>query len=121
MSVATCGVRPLGSSRMSLRSSGLRFLLFALVVIMNLVEQAAAVGAERAVMDAGRPARVSGRVERLAAFAVLVVADHEVAADQIDFFPMVVHERRRGVDARREAQEPGATAHLARLVEIAGE
>src|SRR6202011_5016843 len=39
----------------------------------------------------------------------------------IDLFPMVMHERRRGVDARIEAQEPGTASGLAGFVEIAGE
>src|SRR5580704_11041043 len=81
-------------------------LFLALVVIMDLVEHAAAIGLEWAVMDARRPARIGRRVERLAALALLVIADDEIAGDEINLFPMVVHERRRGVDAGREAQEP---------------
>src|SRR5437764_1438874 len=54
-------------------------LLLALVVIVNLIEEAAALGLERAVMDAGWPAGIGWRVERLAASSFLVVADNEIA------------------------------------------
>src|SRR6266545_3904107 len=74
-------------------------LLPALVVIMDLVEHAALLRLERAVMDAGRAARVGRRPEGFAALALRVVADRQVAGEQIDLFPMIVHERRGGVDA----------------------
>src|SRR5437879_1102064 len=88
---------------------------------MHLVKEAAALRFEWTVMNAGRSASVGRSIECLAALALRVVADDEIAGDEIDFFPMVVHERRGGVGAGRKAQEPRATAHLAALVEIAGE
>src|SRR5262245_46803985 len=99
--------------------AGYFFLLLALVVIVNLIEEAAALRLERAVVDARRPAGIGGRVERFAAFALLIVADDEIAGDQIDLLPMVVHERRGGEDTGLDAQETGAAAHFARLVEVA--
>src|SRR6202044_350122 len=94
-------------------------LLFALVVIMDLVQHTAAIRLERPVMDAGWPARIGRRIERLAALAFVVVADDQVAGDQINFFPVIVHEGCRGVDAGREAQQPRAAARLFGFVEIA--
>ena len=66
--------------------------LLALVVIVNLIEHAAAIRFERSVIDTGRPARISRRIERLAAFAFIVVADNQVTGDEINLFPMIVHE-----------------------------
>src|SRR6516165_4777159 len=94
-------------------------LVGALIVIMDLVEQAAAIGFKRPVIDARRAAGVSRRVERFAALAFLVVADNEIAGDHIDLFPMIVHERRSRVGAGVEAKEPGAASHFAGLVEVA--
>src|SRR6185503_20944318 len=71
-------------------------------------------------MDAWRPAGIGRRVEAFAALTLGVVADDQVAGDEIDLFPMVVDERRCRVHAGVEAQEPRAAAHLAGLVEIAG-
>src|SRR5262245_23905619 len=68
----------------------------ALVVIVDLEQHAAAVGLERPVMHARRPARVGGRLEAFAALAARVIADDEIARQEVHFLPMVVHERRRG-------------------------
>src|SRR6516162_3147884 len=93
----------------------------ALIVIMDLVEHATALGFERPVIDTGRAAGVGRRFERLATLAFLVVADDEVAGDHIDLFPMIVHEGRGRVCTGIEAKEPGAASHLVRLVEVACE
>src|SRR5262245_18071481 len=97
-----------------------RLILLALMVVVDFVEEETALRLERAVIDARRPASIGRRLEALAALALGVVADDQIAGDEIDLFPMVVHERRGGVDARLEAQKPRAAAHLAGLVEIAG-
>jgi hypothetical protein len=55
------------------------FLALALIVIVDLVEQAAALGFEGTVMDAGGPAGIGRRFEALAALAFVVVADDQVA------------------------------------------
>jgi hypothetical protein len=88
---------------------------------VELIEQAAAIRLERPVINARRPAGIGRGVERFAALSLRVVADDEVAGDQIDLLPMVMHERRGGVDAGLEAQQSGAAAHLTVLVEVARE
>jgi hypothetical protein len=72
-------------------------------------------------MNSGRAACIGRGREGFAALAPRVVADNEIARDEIDFFPVVVHERHRGVDARIETQKAGAAAHLSRFVQITGE
>src|SRR5262245_20931459 len=96
-------------------------LLLALVVVMDLEQHTAALGLERAVIHARRAARIGRGFERLAALAGGVVADDEVAGHQVDLLPVVVHERRCSVDAGIEAQKPRAAAHLAGLVDVAGQ
>src|SRR5215475_350716 len=98
---------------------GLRSSAF--VVVVELIEQAAAIRLEWPVINARRPAGIGRGGERFAALSLRVVADDEVARDQIDLLPMVVHERRGGVDAGIEAQQPCAAAHLAAFVEVARE
>ncbi len=88
---------------------------------MDLVEHAAVLRLERAVNGAGRAASIGRGRERFAAFALLVIADGEIAGQEIDLLPVVVHERRGGVDARVEAQQPRAATHLLFLVEVARE
>src|SRR5262249_52497723 len=111
--VASFSVASGASMMMPPRGRLARLLLVrALVVIVNLVQQAAALGLERPVISARRPASISRGVERLAALALRIVADDEVAGNEIDLFPMVVHERSGGVDTGIEAQEPRAASHL---------
>src|SRR6185437_7337049 len=93
--------------------------LLALVVIVNFVEQAAAFRLERAVIGTRRAAGIGGRLEGLAAPALCVIADGEIALEQEHLFPVIMDERRGGEGARLEPQEPRAAAHLAALVEIA--
>src|SRR5437763_5408796 len=89
--------------------------------VVDLEQEAAAVRFERPVHRAGRAAGIGAGREILAALAVHVVADRQIALDQVNLFPIFVHERRGGVDAGREAQQPGAAAALGGLVERAGE
>src|ERR1700742_2124454 len=102
-------------------SAATRRLLLALVVIVELIEQAAFLRLERPMIGARRTAGVGRCGEGFAALAFGIVADGEVTRDQVDLFPVVVNERRGRVDARLEAQQPRTAAHLARLVEVAGE
>jgi hypothetical protein len=99
----------------------LEMLFPVLSIVVNLVKDAAAAGSERAVVHARRPAGIGRRDALLAAFALLVVADHEVALHDVDLFPVVVYERlgreRTGVDL----EEPRAAALLVLLVEIGRE
>src|SRR5262245_27818958 len=110
-----------GAEAVTFRSRPPACSWLALIVVMNLEQHAAAGRFERTVMDARWSARIGRRLETLTALALRIIADDQVAGEQINLLPMVVHERRRGVDAGREAQQPRAAAHLARLVEIAGE
>ena len=94
-------------------------LLRAFVIIVDFEQHAAVFGLERAVINIGRTARIGGRLERLAALALGVVADREIARQQIDFLPVVVDERCGRVDARLEPQQPRAASRLAPLIDIA--
>src|SRR5690348_7832191 len=78
-------------------------LFAALIVIVDLVKHAAAVRFEGTVINAGRAAGVSRAQELLTAFALIVVADDQIAGDEIYLFPMIVHEWRRRIRARIEA------------------
>src|SRR5215472_7390668 len=78
---------------------------------MDLVKQAAAIRFERPMDSAGR--------EFLAAIARSVVADREIALDQKDLFPIVVHKRLGREYARSKPQQAGAAAAALRLVEAA--
>src|SRR5688500_15665672 len=91
------------------------------MVVVDLVQDAAAAGGERAVVHARRPAGVGGREALLAALALLVVAHHEVALHHVDLLPMVVDEGLGGESAGLDLQEPRAAAGLRLLVEVGGE
>src|ERR1700733_515726 len=67
--------------------------LLRLVEIMDLEQGAAADRLERAVCRAGRPAGIGAFDETLAAVALRVVADRQVALEQIDLFPIFMDER----------------------------
>ena len=73
------------------------------------------------MVNAGRAARIGRCLEWLPAFASGVVADDQIAGHQINLLPMIVDERARGEDAGRESQQARPAAHLACLVEIAGQ
>src|SRR5439155_11293641 len=91
------------------------------LVIVNLEQQTAAVRLEGAVHRAGRPAGIGARRKTLAALPRRVVADCQIALDEIHLFPIIMHEGLGRVDAGLEAQQPRAAAVLLRLVERAGE
>src|SRR2546423_533356 len=91
------------------------------LVVMHLVQDAAALGGERAVLHARRPAGI-GRCERLLTAAALrVVADDEIAVHDVHLLPVVVHEGLGRKGARLDLQEPRAAAALSLLVEVRGE
>src|SRR5260221_5223805 len=73
--------------------------LLRFVEIMDLEQGAAAVRLERPVRRAGRPAGIGALGEVLAALALGVVTDRQVAFEQVDLLPVFVDERRGGVDA----------------------
>src|SRR5436309_1391384 len=91
------------------------------IVIVDLVEQAAAIRAERAMVGSRRPACVGEWLEYGPASAVLVVADGEIARDQEHLFPIIVHERLGRENARTDAQQPRAAAPLVALIQGSGE
>src|SRR5437868_3659592 len=91
------------------------------LVVMDLVEDAAALGGERAVVRARRPTGVGGRKTLLAAAALRIVADDEIALRDVDLLPVVVHERLGGVRAGLDLEESRAAAALFHFVEIGGE
>src|SRR5713101_4541540 len=97
----------------------MRAVLF--IVIMRLEQDTSVLRGERAVMDAGRAYRIGIVAELLAALAVLVVADDQVAREHEHLLPIFVHEGLGRIGARLDAQQAGAVAALARLVERAGE
>src|SRR5262245_52385271 len=72
-------------------------------------------------MHAGRAAGIGRGEALLAALALLVVADHEVALDDIDLFPVVVHERLGRERAGVDLEQARAAALLLLLVQVGGE
>src|SRR6266571_2693680 len=84
----------------------------ALIVVMQLEQQAALVRLERPVQRARRAACIGVRTEPGAALAFLVVAHDQIARNEVDLFPVVMHEGFRGMDARREAQVASAKTAL---------
>src|SRR5712691_11367285 len=93
----------------------------ALIVVMQLEQQAAFLRLERPVQRARRAACIGVGTESDAALAFLVVAHDQIARNEVDLFPVVMHERFRGMDARREAQVASAKAALVFFVEKSGE
>src|SRR5260370_16790117 len=88
---------------------------------MDLVQEPAAVRFERCVQGAGRAAGVGAGEEALAALPRAIVADRQIALDQIDLFPIFVHERLRCEHPRRKPQQAGSTAVAALFVERPGQ
>src|SRR4051812_15750847 len=107
-------VRP---SRNCLRCS----LPFFSTVVVDFVENAAPVRGERSMRHAGRPAGVSGREALLAALALLVVADDQVALHHVDLFPVIMHERLGGKGARVDLEQSRAASLLRLLVQVGSE
>src|SRR6188472_2475513 len=105
-------------SRICLRCS---LPLLSILVVVDLVEDAATARGEGAVVHAGWPAGVRGRQALLAALSLRVVAHDQVPLHHIDLFPMVVHERLGGKSAGVDLQQPRAAALFRLLVEIGGE
>ena len=60
---------------------------------MDFEQQAAAVRFERAVYGAGRAAGIGAGREAFAALALGIVADGQIAVEEIHLFPIFVHER----------------------------
>src|SRR4051794_21278684 len=86
---------------------------------MDFEKHAALLRFERAVMDAWRAAGIGRAMKRLAASALCVAAHDQIAGEEINLLPMIMHKRRGGVDARIEAQQARAASHFFRLVDVA--
>ena len=71
-------------------------------------------------MGARRPAGIGVGLKRLAAFALGIVADGKVAAQQVDLFPIGMNEWFSGEDAGMETQKPRAAAVPVILIEGTG-
>src|SRR5579863_10607975 len=99
--------------------SSVRSLSSSRIEIVDFEQQAAFFRLERSVPGAGRPRGIGVGLEGLATFALFVVADREIARNQINFFPIFVHERLGREDARLETQQPRTRALLVLLVERA--
>src|SRR5688500_5799025 len=100
---------PMYTTRPSRSDSRCSAPVFSMVVVDH-VQDAAAPRGERPVVHARRPAGV-GRGERLlAALALPVVADHEIALHHVDLLPVVVDERLGGERPRLDLQLPRAAA-----------
>src|SRR2546421_11911148 len=88
------------------------------LVIVDFVEDAATPGGERPVVHARRTAGIGRREGLLAAAALRIVADDQVAVHHVDLFPVIVHEGLGGIGAGLDLEEARAAALLPRLVEI---
>src|SRR6266571_1093112 len=98
-----------------------RLALRGLVVVMHFEQEAARFRLERAVRRSRRAASVGAGPEACAALAVAVVADDQIARDEIHLFPVIVHEGLGRMHAGIEAQVARAKAALLLFVEESGE
>jgi len=72
-------------------------------------------------MDPGRTNGVGVIAKLLAAFAGRIVTDDQVAGEQKNLFPIIMHERCGRERSRSDAQQARAIAALAVFVERAGD
>src|SRR5262249_15620235 len=72
-------------------------------------------------MHPGRTAGIGGAGELLSAPAPGIIADDQVAGEQIDLFPILVHKRFGRVRAGGDPQQPGATALLVLFIQPPGQ
>src|SRR5690242_13252357 len=81
-----------------------------LSIVVNLVEDAAALGGERAVLHARRAAGIGGGEALFAAAPLSVISDDEIALHDEHLFPVVVHEGLGREGARVDPEQPRAAA-----------
>ena len=91
------------------------------IEIVDFEKHAAVLRLEGAVIGPRRPRGIGIRREFRSAFTSLVVADRQIARDEIDLFPVIVDERLGRVDAGRETKQPRTRAALVVLIETAGQ
>src|SRR5207245_5387300 len=93
----------------------------AFVVVMHFEQETACFRFEWSVERSRRAACVRAGAEAGAAFAVSVVADDQIARDEIYLFPVIVHEGLGRMHAGIEAQVARAKTALLLFVEESGE
>src|SRR5258708_34325531 len=93
----------------------------AALVVVKLEQHAAFLRSEGAMANPGRPAGVGVWSKGRRARSVLRIIGGEVPRDQIDLFPIVVHERHGGARARLESKETRPVSHLVVFIESSGE
>src|SRR5262245_14800013 len=112
----------LARTEMATGDSAMRRLrLHIRVVIVQLQQQAARLGPERAVRRPRRAAGVGVGAEARPALAVAVAADEEIAGHHVHLLPVLVDEGLGRIHARLEAQVAGAETAPLLLVEITRE
>src|SRR5882762_10232614 len=116
-SASSCASAAIGRRTTSAMGLPWRLALRGLVVIVHLEQKATRFRLERPVRRSRRAARIRIGTEARAAFAVPVVADDQIARDEIHLFPVVVHERLGRMHAGGEAQMSRAETTLVLLVE----
>src|SRR4051812_27600857 len=88
---------------------------------MYFHEQAAVDRLERPMRRMRRAACIGIGREALASLSLVVVADDQVARDQIDLLPIFMRERRGRVDARRETEQSRTRPATVFFIQSAGE
>src|SRR5215467_3145147 len=88
---------------------------------MHFQQQAAGFRLERSVIRAGRPTGVGVGRKRLAPLTFSVVADDEVARNQINLLPVIVDEGSGREDTWCKSQQARARAAFGLLIERAGQ
>src|SRR5215475_6944021 len=88
---------------------------------MHFQQQAAGFRLERSVIRAGRPTGIGVGRKRLAPPTVSIVADDEVARNQINLLPVIVDEGSGRENAGCKSQQARARAAFGLLIERAGQ
>src|SRR5215475_1135667 len=90
-------------------------------VIVRFQEQASGLRLEWSMIDPGRANGVGVVAKLLAALSVRIVADDQIAGEQKNLFPVIVHERCSRERAGVDAQQARAVAAFVVFVECAGD
>src|SRR5690606_20417002 len=90
-------------------------------VVVKLQEETSTYRLERPVRSPRRAACIRERIEPLSAAPTCIVSDPEIALHQENLFPVLVHERLRGVESGRESKQTGAEPPARLLIERARE
>src|SRR5262249_462964 len=93
----------------------------AFLVVVDLIKHASSHRLERSVHGTRWTAGIGWSRETLSAIALRIVADDEVASEQVNLLPVILNKTCPGVFTRDKAQEARTAAALARFVKIARE